>query len=314
MNESSCHDARVAKRFVHARPRAHNLALYLLGLAGVLAWVEAGGRERWVEFASAHGSFELIVYMGFALYLGWFWLLGAIYFALDDLRDRAAARAPEQRSRLGARLLRWEIQQPEPDTARTRDVPRRELVEVVLRNQFLGTFPALLLLELLLRARGVEAHAPIPGPGQVLLQLAGIILVLELAFYSVHRALHHKQLFRRIHRVHHEFRKPTGIATHYVHYLEHLFGNLLPVFLGPVLLGAHPFVIMLWVVIAVFNAIHTHGGYAIPGLVYAHDHDFHHYRLRGNYGSLGLLDALLRTNREFQAEIRASQRVGQNEF
>lgn len=297
----------MAHRFVYARPRARDLALYLVALASILAALARWGDAWWREVAAHTSLCEAIVGWGFAFYFVWFWLLGLTYFALDDARARAAALPHEQRSWLGRALLRWEIQQPLAEQPRRPDVPRRRTVLVVLRNQLLGTWPSLLLVSWLLARRGVTIHDPIPTSATIVAQLLGIVLMLEVAFYTVHRVLHGKSLFRRIHRVHHEWRKPTGVATHYVHYVEHLCGNLLPVFLGPVLLGVHPLVFGLWAGIAVFNAIHTHGGYAIPGLVYAHDHDFHHYRLRGNYGSLGLLDALLGTNREF---VQLGEREG----
>lgn len=294
----------MANRFVYARPRPRDLAVYLLALGLILVALARWGEAWWAEVAASTSMVEAIVGWGFAFYMAWFWLLGLSYFALDDARARAAALSEQQRSSLGRALLRWEIQRPLGDAPRTVDVPRVRAVKVALRNQLLGTLPVLVLVQALLGWRGVTMHDPIPPTATIVAQLAAIALILEVAFYSVHRALHQKPLFRRIHRVHHEYRKPTGIATHYVHYVEHLCGNLLPVFLGPIVIGVHPVVLGLWAWIAVFNAIHTHGGHAIPGMVYAHDHDFHHYRLRGNYGSLGLLDALLGTNREFLALAR----------
>lgn len=289
----------MAHRFVYARPRLHNLAGYAGALAVVLLVLERWGQGWWDAFAANNTLFEVLVGWGFALYLAWFWLLGAIYFGLDRVRDRAALRPESARTAFERRVLRWEIQQPRSLAEREPDVSRGRTLGLVVRNQFLGTWPALVVVWALLVWRGVAVDARLPPWWIILAQLGGIALLLEVAFYSVHRALHGKALFRAIHRVHHEYRKPTGVATHHVHYVEHLCGNLLPVFLGPVVLGVHPLVFMIWVVMAVFNAIHTHGGYAIPGLPYAHDHDFHHYRLRGNYGSLGLLDAILGTNREF---------------
>jgi sterol desaturase/sphingolipid hydroxylase (fatty acid hydroxylase superfamily) len=34
---------------------------------------------------------------------------------------------------------------------------------------------------------------------------------------------------------------------------------------------------------------------------YAVDHDWHHYRARGKYGTIGLLDRIFGTDREFRA-------------
>ena len=36
-------------------------------------------------------------------------------------------------------------------------------------------------------------------------------------FYWCHRALHHPSIYRFVHKQHHEFKEPTGIAAFYAH-------------------------------------------------------------------------------------------------
>ena len=49
-----------------------------------------------------------------------------------------------------------------------------------------------------------------------------LFLAQEVLFFSAHYALHSRRLFRSIHHIHHRFRQPIGISTHYVHFAEHL--------------------------------------------------------------------------------------------
>ncbi|MEC9464526.1 MAG: sterol desaturase family protein, partial [Myxococcota bacterium] len=169
-------------------------------------------------------------------------------------------------------------------------------VRVVLFNQFFGTLPVLLLVFPLMVWRGMDPAQVAPPWFEVLWHLAVMLLVEEILFYVVHRALHHKYLYARIHKVHHEYKESIAITTHYVHYLEHIFGNLMPIFAGALIVGAHPLTILAWIGLAVTNALHSHSGYNFPWQAWSVHHDYHHFRIRGNYGVLGLLDWLLATD------------------
>lgn len=107
---------------------------------------------------------------------------------------------------------------------------------------------------------------------------------------------------KRFHRIHHEYKESTGIATHYVHWVEHMTGNLIPVFTGVVLSGCHVWEAMMWVAIVVVNAIHTHSGYHFPWMGYAVDQDCHHFHVFGNYGAMGVADRLLGTDKALREQ------------
>jgi len=66
--------------------------------------------------------------------------------------------------------------------------------------------------------------------------------------------------------------------------------------MGAWLVGAHPLTVFAWIGLAVTNALHSHSGYNFPWQAWSIHHDFHHFKNRGNFGVLGLLDWLFKTD------------------
>jgi methylsterol monooxygenase len=195
------------------------------------------------------------------------------------------------------------LQTPPPNAVnpKTGSPELASAVRVVLFNQFFGTLPALVLVFQLMQWRGHAFASQVPGAWEILRDLALMVLIEEVLFYAVHYAMHQRPLFARFHHIHHRFRRSIGIATHYVHFVEHLVGNLMPIFTAVILTNAHVVTTFVWVAMAVTNAIHTHSDYNFPWMSYAADHDWHHYHARGNYGTIGLLDRVFGTDRDFRA-------------
>lgn len=121
-----------------------------------------------------------------------------------------------------------------------------------------------------------------------------VFLVIEDAlFYWTHRLLHVPPLYQWIHKQHHQFYTPVGMAAEYVHPLEYLLSNSVAVFTGPFLLGCHLLTLWIWLFIRTVEGLDGHSGYDFwwvpfryfpfrPG---AAVHDFHHSHNKGNYGS-----------------------------
>ena len=60
----------------------------------------------------------------------------------------------------------------------------------------------------------VQVHQGPYGAGLFLLQLAAITLFHDTYFYWMHRAMHHRRLFRAVHLHHHKSRTPTAWAAY----------------------------------------------------------------------------------------------------
>ena len=107
--------------------------------------------------------------------------------------------------------------------------------------------------------------------------LSSLLLSLSLFYY---RLFHHRALYSRIHKIHHEWTAPVSIAAMYCHPLEHFFVNLLSIMSGPIILGSyfnnHLASVWLWVSMAIINTTYTHSGYHLPFVSSNEGHDFHH--------------------------------------
>lgn len=121
----------------------------------------------------------------------------------------------------------------------------------------------------------------------------------EIWFYIFHRLAHHKSLYKYIHKKHHEYQISFCLASQYCTIIEQIFINILPVVLGPLILKADIHSTMLWLLLVVLSAIHSHSGYAFPYMSNISFHDYHHYNFKGNYGLFGVMDNIFKTNKDY---------------
>jgi len=121
------------------------------------------------------------------------------------------------------------------------------------------------------------------------------IIVSDIIFYHVHRLFHeNKRLYAMIHKIHHTWKAPIAIMGTYAHPLEHIFCNLATILLGPLLCGAHPLMILSYLLLFAVGAFAHHSGYWSDDLGI---HDLHHELFNVNYGNAHILDYLYGTYR-----------------
>lgn len=121
-------------------------------------------------------------------------------------------------------------------------------------------------------------------------------------------------IYEYIHKQHHRFRAPIGMACEYAHPIEFLISNIGPVVAGPLLFRSHLLTTWLWLVIALIGTINHHSGYKLPGILGSGlsnpaFHDFHHAQFTNNFGLLGVLDRLHGTDKAWQAKKLKEEKI-----
>eukprot|EP00257_Ricinus_communis_P024082 XP_015584227.1 methylsterol monooxygenase 1-1-like isoform X1 [Ricinus communis] len=143
---------------------------------------------------------------------------------------------------------------------------------------------------------GIRTDLAIPTGWELFWQLLVYFLIEDYFNYWIHRLLHCKWGYEKIHHVHHEYKAPIALAAPYAHWAEILILGI-PSFLGPALVPGHIITYWLWFILRQLEAIETHSGYDIPwsptkyipfygGAEY---HDYHHYvggRSHNNFASV----------------------------
>ncbi len=123
------------------------------------------------------------------------------------------------------------------------------------------------------------------------IDIAISIVLLDVFLYAAHRIFHIPFLYQNFHKKHHEIQTPVGLSALYMSVSDFYFGNVLPIFLPMVILGAHPNTVKIWMVAAILNTTFlAHSGYVV-----ANYHDKHHSLFNKNYGANIFMDRLLGT-------------------
>ncbi|GLJ30319.1 hypothetical protein SUGI_0599790 [Cryptomeria japonica] len=107
---------------------------------------------------------------------------------------------------------------------------------------------------------GIRTSLPLPSLWEVIAQLTVYFLVEDSGHYWIHRWLHCKWGYDKIHRIHHGFTAPIGFAAPYAHWAEVLLLGI-PTFVGPAIAPGHLITYWLWIALRQMEAIDTHSGY-----------------------------------------------------
>ena len=135
-----------------------------------------------------------------------------------------------------------------------------------------------------------------------IIQLMFYRFINDIYFYIFHRLFHKVPfLYQNIHKLHHKYAAPIGIAALYAHPIENYAVNLMSVIIGPIIWSPNIFILCFWIILSTTNSVLlSHSGISLrkftPTFKMFHSmHDLHHARLNVNFGVTGMMDRLFGT-------------------
>lgn len=190
--------------------------------------------------------------------------------------------------------------------------------ELVWRNLKDTIFSHIVLLPLMVYflydlfiLRGTKILSPLPPTSIILRDLLIALVCVDTFGYWGHRAVHHKSVYKYIHKQHHEYKVTVGIASVFANPLEDILVNTWSSLSGCLIMGSHVVVLWIWLAIRVSEAVNSHSGYHF--LPYwltdwfsaGEFHEYHHSHNIGNYGAFTTFwDKLMGTDVHFKQYLQ----------
>jgi methylsterol monooxygenase len=168
---------------------------------------------------------------------------------------------------------------------------------IVLISHFTAELPQIWLFHPIATWAGMKYNAPFPPIWKMFIQICICFAMEDTWHYWTHRALHYGPLYKSIHKMHHTYSAPFGLAAEYASPIETAILGLgvigSPIVLLTITGDFHLFTMYIWIILRLFQAIDAHSGYDFPWSLRnflpfwagADHHDLHHEKFIGNYAS-----------------------------
>lgn len=147
----------------------------------------------------------------------------------------------------------------------------------MLFNQALG-FPAAMLNYHGWSQRAVSSLLHVPSSFETFATLLLCMVCHDFIFYHGHKLLHHRAIYKHIHKKHHEWQAPIAAAAVYAHPLEHALTGIISTSAALVLLASPIPIAWLWYTWIGFQVQNDHSGYHFPLMFSPEFHDYHHLK------------------------------------
>lgn len=240
--------------------------------------------QWWIGVVQYYGDFYLV--MAFYFFMNLCYLLGGIVFWICDYFHL---------------LHKYKIQTDKYPT-------NQQYVQCILnlvQNYILIIFPLVYAAYPIFSFLNFTTALPLPSWTTWTWQMLFFMWAEDFSHYWLHRWLHLPFFYKTIHKLHHTFAAPFGLAASFAHPIEVLVLGFCT-FCGPLVIQPHFFTFYCWVLFRQLEAVATHCGYDLPNPLDlipfyggTKPHDYHHKNFIYNYSSrFTYLDKLFGTYKE----------------
>ncbi|KAK6454823.1 membrane-bound non-heme di-iron oxygenase [Scheffersomyces xylosifermentans] len=180
-----------------------------------------------------------------------------------------------------------------------------ECLKSVLKSHLLVEALPIWLFHPLCSELKISIEVPFPDKWVMTAQIAFFFFMEDTWHYWFHRLFHQGWFYKNIHKVHHKYAAPFGLAAEYAHPAEVmalgvgtvgfpvLYAYVAKNFTNLNLPDLHLFTITIWITMRLMQAVDSHSGYDFPWSLNkflpfwagAEHHDAHHHFFIGNYAS-----------------------------
>ena len=149
-------------------------------------------------------------------------------------------------------------------------------------------------------------------------------LIHELGFYSSHRMMHAYPSLYKYHKVHHQYKMNTVLASQHNHVIDHFLTIGTPAVVTTMIVRPHSFTQFQWILWVIVANMDDHIGYSFPwspvrwfpGANLTEQHEFHHSINMGCFASkVDIYDKLFHSDKQYLiwARRRRDRRVMREE-
>ncbi|KAK8140183.1 C-4 methylsterol oxidase [Apiospora sp. TS-2023a] len=172
-----------------------------------------------------------------------------------------------------------------------------ECVKYILLLHIFAEIPLMVAFHPICELFGLSVEVPFPAWPTIAGQIAIFFVIEDAYHYWIHRFLHWGPMYKNVHRIHHQYSAPFGMAAEYASPIETVLLGIgtigSPILYGALTGNVHLWTVLIWVVFRQFQAIDAHSGYDFPWSLRhvlpfwggADWHDDHHRYFIGNYSS-----------------------------
>lgn len=158
-------------------------------------------------------------------------------------------------------------------------------------NYIFVIVPLILTAYPLLYFLNIRYDLPFPSFLEVFIHNIIFLFGEDFFEYWGHRMLHHPYLYKRIHKLHHQFTTPFGLTASVAHPIETIILGM-ATFFPAFIVRPHLFTFYVWIQVRQIDAVITHCGYELPSILHflpfyggTKFHDYHHVSFNYNFAS-----------------------------